>query len=52
MVQGAEYSDINEVYPRLYMSNYSTARNIQIVSQYKITHILTVSPYCKPQFPQ
>jgi hypothetical protein len=43
--------DIDMVYPRLFMSNYSTARNIEAINHHGITHILTVCPYANPQFP-
>ena len=49
--QRSSNEDIDEVYPRLFMSNYTAARNIEVINKYGITHILTVTPYAKPQFP-
>ena len=40
--------DIDEVYSRLFMSNYAAARNITMINKFGITHILTVTPYTKP----
>ena len=41
-------ADIDEVYPRLFQSGYSVARNFFILKELGITHILTVCPYAKP----
>ena len=42
--------EIDEVYPRIFMSGYGPARNWFLLQKHKISHILTVTPYAKPEF--
>jgi hypothetical protein len=46
-----DQADVDEVYPRLFQSGYSVARNYLLLKELGITHILTVCPYAKPQCP-
>ena len=43
-------SEIDEVYPRIYMSGYGPAKDWITIKSLAITHILTVTPYANPLF--
>ena len=42
--------DIDEVFPRIYMSGYAAADCWETLQRCNITHILTVTPYARPKF--
>jgi protein-tyrosine phosphatase len=41
-------TDITNVYPSIYISNYSTSTNITLLKSLGITHIITVNSYYNP----
>ena len=43
--------DFNLVYPNIYIGNYSTSTNLELLQGLGITHILTVLPTFNPPFP-
>lgn len=43
--------DFNLVYPNIYIGNYSTSTNLELLSGLGITHIITVLPTFNPPFP-
>ena len=45
-------SDITEIFPHLYVGNYSTSTNKKILLEKNITHIITISPAFMPPFPK
>jgi hypothetical protein len=44
-------SDINEIFPNLYISNYSTSTNKKLLQNLGITHIITTNSFFNPPFP-
>ena len=43
--------DFNLVYPNIYIGNYSTSTNLELLQGLGITHIITVLPTFNPPFP-
>lgn len=43
--------DFNIVYPNIYIGNYSTSTNLELLQGLGITHIITVLPSFNPPFP-
>lgn len=43
--------DFNLVYPNIYIGNYSTSTNLELLQELGITHIITVLPTFNPPFP-
>lgn len=43
--------DFNIVYPNIYIGNYSTSTNLELMNGLGITHIITVLPTFNPPFP-
>lgn len=50
-VERPDDQDIDEVFPRIYQSGYAAARNISLLQQLGVTHILIVTPYAKQWHP-
>jgi hypothetical protein len=44
--------DFNLVYPNIYIGNYSTSTNLELLQGLGITHVLTVLPTFNPPFPE
>jgi len=44
--------DFNLVYPNIYIGNYSTSTNLELLQGLGITHIITVLPTFNPPFPE
>ena len=42
--------DIDEVYPRVWMSGYAAADSWETLQRCKISHVLTVTPHARPKF--
>ena len=42
--------DIDEVFPRIYMSGYAAADCWATLERLGITHVLTVTPHARPKF--
>jgi len=47
----ANNDDFNLVYPNIYIGNYSTSTNLELLKNVGITHIISVIPTCNPPFP-
>ena len=47
----ADNADFNLVYPNIYIGNYSTSTNLELLTGLGITHIITVLPTFNPPFP-
>lgn len=47
----ADNADFNLVYPNIYIGNYSTSTNQQLLQSLGITHIISVIPTFNPPFP-
>ena len=43
--------DFNLVYPNIYIGNYSTTTNLQLLQSIGITHIISIIPKFNPPFP-
>ena len=43
--------DIDEVFPSIFVSGYSAARNFSLLQNLGVTHVLIVTPYSKEWFP-
>ena len=43
--------DFNLVYPNIYIGNYSTTTNLQLLQDIGITHIISIIPKFNPPFP-
>ena len=50
-VERPDDQDIDEVFSRIYQSGYAAARNISLLQQLGVTHILIVTPYAKQWHP-
>jgi hypothetical protein len=48
----SDNADFNLVYPNIYIGNYSTSTNLELLSGLGITHILSVIPTFNPPFPE
>ena len=48
----ADNADFNLVYPNIYIGNYSTSTNLELLQSVGITHILSVIPTFNPPFPE
>lgn len=48
----ADNVDFNLVYPNVYIGNYSTSTNLELLTGLGITHILSVIPSFNPPFPE
>ena len=44
-------TDIKEIFPKLYISNYSTSTNRSLLQNIGITHIFTINSFFNPPFP-
>ena len=42
--------DIDEVYPRVYMSGHSSAKHLQVLQSRNITHVVCVTAYARPHW--
>ena len=42
--------DIDEVFPRMLMSGYAAADCWETLQRCGVTHVLTVTPYCRPKY--
>jgi hypothetical protein len=47
----ADNADFNLVYPNIYIGNYSTSTNLELLTGLGITHVITVLPTFNPPFP-
>ena len=47
-----ENDDISNVYPNIYISNYSTSTNLKILKENRITHIISAIPKYDKPFPE
>jgi hypothetical protein len=47
----ANNDDFNLVYPNIYIGNYSTSTNLELLQNVGITHIISVIPTFNPPFP-
>lgn len=47
----ADNADFNLVYPNIYIGNYSTSTNLELLQGVGITHIISVIPTFNPPFP-
>ena len=47
----ANNDDFNLVYPNIYIGNYSTSTNLELLQNVGITHIMSVIPTFNPPFP-
>lgn len=47
----ANNDDFNLVYPNIYIGNYSTSTNLELLKNVGITHIISVIPTYNPPFP-
>lgn len=47
----SDNADFNLVYPNIYIGNYSTSTNLELLQGLGITHIITVLPTFNPPFP-
>jgi len=48
----ADNADFNLVYPYIYIGNYSTSTNLELLKGLGITHILSVIPTFNPPYPE
>lgn len=48
----SDNNDFNMIYPNLYVSNYSTCTNLELLQKLGITNIVTVLPTFSPPFPE
>lgn len=44
-------NDIHEIFPNLYISNYSTSTNKKLIQNLGITHVITTNSFFNPPYP-